>query len=199
MNDNFESLGKVKLLQFIQELNKSSNQLYIFLDNLLNWSKTQIEGFILKPAKIDLSFIIDNCFELFRVNAQIKKINLISSIRPKTYVFADKEVVSTIIRNLVSNAIKFTGENGTVKISTNDLGAKLEIEVADTGIGMSDYEIQNLFKIDKQTLKIGTADEKGTGLGLYLCKELIEKSGGEIWVQSELNKGSKFIFSVPKY
>jgi signal transduction histidine kinase len=108
-------------------------------------------------------------------------------------------MVDTVIRNLVSNALKFTGTGGVVEISARqDDGQYVEVAVADTGIGISKEGIAKLFRIDDQYINVGTAGERGTGLGLILCKDLVEKNGGRIWVESELGKGTTFRFTIPK-
>jgi signal transduction histidine kinase len=114
-------------------------------------------------------------------------------------VYADKYMIDTIVRNFVSNSIKFTKPGGKITIKGIINGDNAEVSVTDTGIGISPEEQKNLFRIDEQTRRDGTANEKGTGLGLILCKEFIEKNNGVLWVESEEGKGSRFSFTVPRY
>ena len=128
-----------------------------------------------------------------------KDITIQNTIASDIYVSCDIEITKTIFRNLISNAIKFTNSKGIVSISAKRKDNFIVILIKDTGVGMSDDTISNLFKIDKQVSTIGTADEQGTGLGLLLCKELIEKQGGKIWLESEVNKGSSFYFMLTSF
>jgi signal transduction histidine kinase len=113
-------------------------------------------------------------------------------------VFADKAMINTILRNLISNAIKFTYPGGQIIISAEKTPDELKISISDNGIGIKKETIGKLFRIDENNTRIGTQNERGTGLGLILCKEFIEKHQGKIWVESELGKGSKFSFTIPK-
>ncbi len=131
--------------------------------------------------------------------AKAKEITLVNNILEEQYVTADIPMLNTIIRNLISNAIKFTPNGGMIEIGTIDQPSEgsIVIYVKDSGMGMSDEIKEKLFKIDSKITNVGTNNEKGTGLGLILCKEFIEKHGGRIWVESEIGKGSTFNFSLP--
>ena len=136
---------------------------------------------------------------LYQVNAARKKISLVNVIENNYSINADKFMVDTVLRNLVSNAIKFTLQGGEIRIKSELITSEsmLQISVEDTGVGMKEDVIKKLFKIDKHITTKGTDKEKGTGLGLILCKEFVEKHGGKIWVESVVSEGSKFNFTLP--
>ena len=136
---------------------------------------------------------------LFRSNAANKKIDLINNVPADNYCFADTYMANAIIRNLISNSIKFTGEGGRVTISSDlsDDGKYRIISVNDNGIGMAEDTLNRLFRIDANFTNLGTANEKGTGLGLVLCREFVDLHGGRIWAESENGKGSTFYFTLP--
>ncbi|MEA3505814.1 MAG: ATP-binding protein, partial [Bacteroidota bacterium] len=124
---------------------------------------------------------------------------LLETVSENNMIFADKNMIATVFRNLISNAIKFTSKNGTIIIASKKQTDSnfLEISVTDTGVGIPQDKIDDLFRIDKNTSTQGTENEKGTGLGLILCKEFVKKNSGKIWVESEVDIGSKFIFTLP--
>jgi signal transduction histidine kinase len=125
-----------------------------------------------------------------------KNIEIINQLNPSTYASCDEQMTSTVIRNLLSNAIKFTPGNAVISLSERKYNSMIEIQVTDQGVGIAQDKLPFLFRIDKNISTKGTANEKGTGLGLVLCKELIEKQGGKIWAQSEAGKGSRFYFTL---
>jgi signal transduction histidine kinase len=131
--------------------------------------------------------------------SKAKNIDLQSEINCDDFILADKEMIKTILRNLVSNAIKFTNREGRVKIETERFENNILFVVSDNGLGIAQEHLDKLFRIDSKLSKTGTADEKGSGLGLLLCKEFVEKNNGKIWVESELDKGSKFKFILPLF
>jgi len=149
------------------------------------------------PENINIVDLINQSTELFIASAQQKSITIISEIPVNRSVFADKAMVNTILRNLISNAIKFTNPGGEIVVSTEQTQNELVVSVSDNGVGMDQESISELFRIDKNHSTLGTENEKGTGLGLLLCKEFAERLGGRIWVESESGKGSKFFFSIP--
>jgi signal transduction histidine kinase len=133
------------------------------------------------------------------MNAENKNINLMTDIPEKTYIHADVDMVKTVLRNLLTNAIKFNNKGGRVEVTANKNNGFYEIAVYDNGIGLTEEDQNKLFRIDVKNKTIGTSKEKGTGLGLILSKEYIEKNGGKIWVESEPGKGTRFIFTLPGY
>jgi len=192
-----DMLSVEKKENFIKTILQSSQKGYSLLKNLLEWSRAQTGRITSKPTKLTLKTLVADNLELSSSNAKAKNITLVSSISDTTTVFADKNMLDTVIRNLVSNAIKFTPVNGKVEILSEEKDSKVEISISDTGIGISPQDIEKLFRVDVSHTTIGTGEEKGTGLGLILCKEFVEKNGGRIWVESELGKGSQFYIRLP--
>ncbi|MGE0088300.1 MAG: tetratricopeptide repeat protein [Bacteroidales bacterium] len=185
----------------IQEYSKiiyeSSQNLFNLLGNLLQWSKSQLGNIKVAPEKVILTEIYDEATSLLTLTADNKNIKLINQIPEGFTVFADKHIVSTVIRNLVSNAIKFTNQGGEITISSEFKGDEALISVSDNGIGIKPENLDKLFKIDYSYSTKGTDNEQGTGLGLILCKELIEENNGRIWCESTYGKGSNFYFTLP--
>jgi PAS domain S-box-containing protein len=200
LKENSEDLHPEKIKSFATIINKSANFTLALLHDLLEWSRVQIGS--IEPDKED--FILSDLLthNITGVNSLIssKNIGLKSDFSENLSVFADKKMVSTITRNLLSNAIKFTPKRGTVTISSKEImvnGKKMiETAITDTGIGMSKEKVKNLFKIEHNYRSEGTDKEAGTGLGLVLCNEFIEKNGGTIKVISNENVGSSFIFTL---
>lgn len=183
-----------KLLDII---NSSAKSTLILLDNLLNWAKSQTGQIDFVATKLDLSLIITQVIENATSAANIKEIEIHYDESNHIDVVADQNMLRIILRNLISNAIKFTHTGGQVRISTALDANVIEISVSDNGIGMSKDTIETLFEIGNNASTIGTANEKGSGLGLVLCKEFVEKQGGEIWVKSQEGNGSKIKFTLP--
>ncbi|MCP4155491.1 MAG: tetratricopeptide repeat protein [bacterium] len=196
--ENFHELSPEENYDFLRELNQSSKHMHDLLENLLQWSVFQTGTFQYNPEKIDVWQKVKKSFSLLKINADKKNIRLISKIKENTFVYTDKIMLATVVRNLVSNAIKFTGDGGQVAIDLIENENAIILSVSDTGTGISKEDIPKLFKIEVSYTSIGTSHEKGTGLGLILCKEFVERAGGFISVESELGKGSTFRFSIPK-
>jgi signal transduction histidine kinase len=198
MSEFMESFSEKQLMDTIKVIQSSSKKLYKLLENLLEWSRCQLGTIRYEPEKIDMNFVSVAAIDLLQESAALKDIKLHSTVPKNTIVVADRNMVITILRNLASNAIKFTPEGGEIKIESRINGKFVEFSVVDNGIGIK-AEIQDkLFQIGTHHTTLGTKEEKGTGLGLILCKEFIEKHGGKIWVESEEGKGSKFKFTLQK-
>ncbi len=195
--NEYDLLEKEDIVQISDSMNKAAKRLFAFLENLLEWSSTQTGRLELHPSNIDFSIIANKTIALLSTTANEKKISLKSNIDNNTYVFADSNIAHTVLRNLVSNAIKFTREGGSITLNSSSNDNFVTISVSDTGVGMEEETIAKLFKVDKKYTSHGTNNETGTGLGLILCKELVEKSGGNISVRSILNEGSTFEFTLP--
>ena len=197
----YDTTDKEKQKYFIDNIHLSITNTYKLLDNLLTWSRTQREGFNFKPSELKLNSIIKEVEVLCKQKAENKDITLTYSIIKNYTLFADKEMLLTILRNLVSNAIKFTKRKGQVELKTrlvDDSEKKfVEIIVKDNGVGISPDKKDKLFNISENITTKGTEEEQGTGLGLIICKEFVDKHGGKIWVESEIGKGSQFIFTIP--
>lgn len=202
--DEINNFDKKQIENIVQLLNEQAERSYKLLENLLDWSKSQ-EGILkFKPEPINISILIKEIIEYYNQTAKKKSINLSAKIKESLMVYADKYMLSTVLRNLISNAIKFTPHGGDVVVAANELfdsenyGNKiLEISVKDTGVGIAKERIDHLFNMEGNYSTKGTGGEMGTGLGLILCKEFIEKHGGKIWVESEAGKGSNFKFTIP--
>jgi PAS domain S-box-containing protein len=178
-------------------INSSAKNTLVLLDNLLNWAKSQTGQIKFNPKKLNLSSIIQEILDIYISTAKIKNISLNYIPSEDIEVYIDQNMLKTVLRNLISNSIKFTNLNGKITINATQNHNNIEITVSDNGIGMNEETKKKLFKIDTNITTPGTASETGTGLGLILCKEFIEKQGGEIWVESELGKGSDFKFTFP--
>lgn len=178
-------------------LHENSKKLYSFLENLLTWARVQRGEIIYEPDNKNLREITSEIIDIFKLKTDEKKISLENNIDDKIEVFADENMVKTILRNLVSNAINFTESNGSIKIFSELKDNEVVVTVKDDGVGISEENQKKLFRIDKKHIGRNTEGEKGTGLGLILCKEFIEKHGKKIWIESELGKGSRFSFTLP--
>ncbi len=182
---------------FNREMYKTLKNQFKLLENLLEWSRIQTGKMEYFPSNLDLRIRVSEVANILMGNAVKKGIDLSNEIRPNLYVYADENMLRTILHNLISNAIKFTHTYGQITIEAIPKNGEVEISISDNGVGITAEEIEKLFRIDIQFTKPGTSKEKGTGLGLMLCKELVEKHGGKIKVESEPGKGSKFIFTLP--
>ncbi len=195
--EEYDDLRDAEKLDYAVLLSNSSKYLFELLENLLNWANTQRGNIEYFPKFVDIDESIDSVVNLMTNVATQKKIKIISKISINELIYADVNLLRTVIRNLVSNAIKFTNENGTITITVSELNGMLNFSVADTGIGMSAIAISKLFKLDSKFTTKGTHNEKGTGLGLLLCKEFIDVHNGRIWVESQPNIGTTFHFTIP--
>ncbi|MGA2406604.1 MAG: two-component regulator propeller domain-containing protein [Bacteroidales bacterium] len=176
----------------------SATKTYRLLENLLEWANSQRGKISFNPIPLNLSEIFKEDFRILNEIAGRKNIELNSRFTDDLTIVADKNMIKTILRNLISNAIKFTYKNGKVEITATIDNKQVEISVSDSGIGMTKETMAKLFRIDSNLSTHGTENEKGTGLGLILCKEFVEKHGGKIWVESESGKGSIFRFTLPR-
>lgn len=164
----------------------------------MTWSRTQRGKIVYTPDIFDIKFLIDSNIQLYVAAAHAKDINFVNELSDELKVYSDSNLINTVIRNLVNNAIKFTGDGGTITLSVDSNMKNYQVNISDTGIGMSELALENLFRIDVNTTTLGTNNEKGTGLGLIVCKEFINIIGGDIWATSELGKGTTFSFTIPK-
>ena len=164
---------------------------------MLFWSRSQIGGIEFNPKNFDLSDIIVQTFLLFDSVDKNKKIELNTNVENRFEVYGDEEMIRTVIRNLVFNGIKFTPTGGKVSVLTEKSNGNIKVAVEDNGIGISSDRMEKLFSLNNISTTEGTASEKGTGLGLVLCKELVNKNGGEIFVTSTKGAGSRFVFTIP--
>jgi two-component system, sensor histidine kinase and response regulator len=167
------------------------------MENLLQWSKTQMQSSAARQEELDLSKMINEALQLLRLQAEAKQIYIENKNNAPVYVYADKDMVNLILRNLLSNAIKFTPAQGYIEVGVNEISSFVEIYVQDTGVGISKDAIQKINESNFYTTK-GTSSESGTGLGLMLCKEFLQKNGGQMHIESEPGRGSTFSFTLPR-
>lgn len=197
IRQNAEKQGDKEIKQLADQLQASVENYHALLENLLTWAKIQqrIISYQLQP--VDLHLIFARNIALFTPHAKQKQITFRSSIPERIVIHADINMIDTVVRNLLSNAIKFTEAGGIVEAAVTPIEHAVEVAVSDTGIGIQREELAKLFQIESKYQRTGTSGEKGTGLGLILCKEFIEKHGGRIWVESEEGKGTIFRFTLP--
>lgn len=198
LSEEFDELGDNEIREFINHSFHAAKNLNSLLENLLEWSRVQIGNTTFDPTSINVGLVFNEVIELFSQNANNKKIKIFKRGETNINVYADKNMFKTIIRNLVSNGIKFTSVGGSVTLSTMEVDNSVRIIICDSGIGISPDNIDKLFRIDINHTTPGTNKERGTGLGLILCNELIKKNGGTIQIESELGKGTLFIVTLPK-
>jgi len=196
--EDFENLSTEDIRELSINLHNSANNLYRLLENLLQWSRLQRGVIEYNPIEFELSLLAVQNFELIQNRATEKGIELINKVSDDILIFADVNMINTVLRNLLSNALKFTHSGGKIELKAKKLSPdKVQIEVIDRGIGMSEEFAKNVFKIDSYKSTPGTDNEQGTGLGLILCKDLIEKNKGSISVESKLGEGTKFTIILP--
>lgn len=184
-------------VEYLSMIHTSAKNTLILLDNLLNWARAQTGNNVFNPEPLPLSACIREVIEESNSMARIKNISISFHPTSDIYLSADQNMLYTILRNLLSNAIKYSHANATIHVSVNPKDAFVEISITDQGVGMSEEAQANLFKTDSVVSTAGTANEKGSGLGLLLCKEFVEQHGGSIWVSSSKGVGSTFIFTLP--
>ncbi|NVO09155.1 MAG: response regulator [Bacteroidales bacterium] len=171
---------------------------YKLLEDILLWARTQSGKIPFEPKKLNFSDIYNNILDTLKLNADAKNITIKCSRSSDIYLFADSEMLKTTLRNLISNAIKFTNNGGEIIININGDTDNITISVSDNGVGINPKVLTSLFDISHVHTTEGTANEKGTGLGLLICKDFVEKHGGKIWVESQIGIGSTFYFNIPK-
>ncbi len=202
LTENYNQLSEDERKNYIATIDESSKSTYRLLTNLLEWSQTQKDDHQLRLETLNLFLLVNDIITYFKLTAENKKIDLINNIKKDMEIRVDANKLQTIMRNLISNAIKFTFEGGSVSIDAmytdNDINRGIEITVTDTGIGISSEHLDNLFKINHKRSSLGTNKETGTGLGLFLCQEYIQRHNGTIRIESKVNEGSKFIFVIPQ-
>ncbi|WP_235856488.1 tetratricopeptide repeat-containing sensor histidine kinase [Flagellimonas oceanensis] len=187
-----------ELVSFIPKLKTDVDNISFTLNNLLSWGLNQLNGVVTKPKRVSLSYLVSNNIQLLSEIAKSKSIKIINQLPENPRIWADNNQIDIVIRNLLSNAIKFTPENGLITIGAEEKSGMWQISVRDTGIGMTAEMQRSVFKDSSNITTYGTNNEKGTGLGLSLCKEMVHKNNGEIWVDSVPRKGTTFYFTVPK-
>lgn len=198
LESDFYEIDEEKKFSYIQYISQSANNVYNLLTNLLTWSRAQSSRISCEPEVLDLLELTDQTLELLKTNYENKSIIVINLVSKGVKVTADKNMAETVFRNIISNAVKFTPINGQIIINAVQFDSMIQVSIKDTGIGMSETEANNLFSLDKTESRPGTSGESGTGLGLLICKDFVLKNGGRIWVESEIEKGSTFYFTLKK-
>ena len=192
-----ENLSREKVFEYSTLVHQAGRRAFRLLEDLLDWSRLQMGSVEFEPQPMDVGQAIEASVFLFEPIAAAKSIIMTTDHEPKLVVMADRQMVDTILRNLVNNAIKFTREKGTVSLSARAVGEDVEIAVTDNGVGIPPENLERLFLLEEKTSTRGTNGEIGTGLGLHLCKELVHKHGGKIVVESVTGEGSCFRFTLP--
>lgn len=194
---NIGNYNVEKSENFLKLINSSIRNTIILIDNLLNWIKSQSGQMNFNPENNNLSLIIQEIIEISNITATVKNISFNYLQLENLEVYADENMLKTVMRNLIFNSIKFTNSGGKIDIFATQNCKFIEITVSDNGIGINKENRNKLFNLETNVTTLGTNNEKGSGLGLVLCKEFVEMHGGKIWVESEVGKGSDFKFTLP--
>jgi PAS domain S-box-containing protein len=197
ITEDVQTMSIEEIRDITESMKSSATNIYSLLENLLEWSRLRRDTMDFVPEKLNLRKNTEVCIEVLKESARRKGIIIEDVLPPELNILADSHMFETVIRNLVSNAIKFTSSGGKIKVTASyDDNQYILIKIIDSGMGMPPELIDRLFKINEKTNRPGTDGEPSTGLGLLLCKEFIEKNGGRIWVESESGKGSTFLFTL---
>ncbi len=194
---NFNQLDNQTLLKGLKNIENASSHAFTLLENLLIWSQQQTGHLKFNPEKLNLLAQVNESYSTIESEAIKKDIQVTINIKKSLHIFADKNMIDSVLRNLISNAIKFTRRQGKIKITASQIDKELLVSITDNGVGMSPEKQKTIFEIEKHTNTFGTDNEQGSGLGLILCKDFIDKHNGRIWVESTPGKGSTFTFSLP--
>lgn len=197
LQSSIEEADIAKIKKYADIIQNTSKNTFDLLNNLLTWAHSQQQGISVQKEQLNLNQILQELMLVTELIAEEKNIDIYVNVDKELHVFADKEMLKTILRNLISNAIKYCHEEGTIKIKTKIVDDVVEIKVCDNGIGMDENTQRSLFNMLETKSVKGTKGEVGTGFGLILCKNFVEKNGGKIWVESKLGQGSDFIFTIP--
>lgn len=197
INEQFHRLSPVRLKELVGKLNYSSSNLFQLLENLLEWSRMEQGSIPFRPEVKELGPLVNESISMFVDSARTKSITIETDIPADLKVFTDSHYMLSVLRNLISNALKFTPRGGIVNVKALASEDAIEVIVRDSGIGMSPELLSNIFKIDAPTSRKGTEGEASSGLGLILCKSFIEKHNGTIWADSEVGAGTTFHFTIP--
>ncbi len=197
LKEEYDTLSKGEVQYIIKNMGEGTKNLYALIENLLEWSRVQLGKIEIVKENFNLSKLIQSVKSLLMGNAVKKEIIIETEFEENVFVFADIKMINSVITNLLSNSLKFTNRGGLIKISVKKTKKFAIVSISDSGIGMDKNTLQDLFRIDKNISRRGTENEKGTGLGLVLCKEFIERNGGELKVKSKVNVGTTFVFNIP--
>ncbi len=196
--NDIDELSNDEIKDYNKDINKSLKRQYELLNNLLHWSRLQNINFSLSLESICLFDELNNTIQTLELAAAEKNLSITNEVDKTIAVNADKSMIQLVMRNIISNSIKFSIKNGTIKIFSEQFDGHIKISVSDNGVGIPAKDLDKIFRMDVQYSTAGTMDEKGTGLGLMLCKEIVEKHGGSIEIKSELGKGTDVSFTLKK-
>jgi signal transduction histidine kinase len=200
LTEEIQTMGIDEIKDITLSMKTSASNIYNLLENLLEWSRLKRGGMDFIKEKLNLKKSVSECIDVLTESARKKQIGISVVIAEELNVFADEHMLETVVRNLVSNAIKFTNNKGKISVTADYKDDNsIEVKISDTGIGITTELKNKLFMINEKTSRNGTAGELSSGLGLLLCKEFIEQCGGKIWVESEVGMGSTFSFSIKQY
>jgi len=188
-----------EILKLNEEQEKAISRVNILLENLLIWAKSQTGNMVCVIQKTNLTELISNNIEMTASSAKSKNINIVRDIKEDIFVNVDPNMIDTVIRNLLSNSIKYSFPDSVVAVKSDIKENQVVVSIEDSGTGIKSEDIKKLFRIDIHYSRPGTANEKGSGLGLIICKEFVEKNNGKIWVESNKGKGSIFSFTLPLF
>lgn len=196
--DSERNLSREQVAHFGKLIYQSAVNAHNLLENLLTWADLQRGGMVRKPTAVDLALVLDEAVEVLSLSARAKGVAILSAVSSPVWVQADPNMLSTIIRNLVSNALKFTPEHGMVAISVVESDSAIEVQVQDTGIGIAPDQLESILREANRHSSLGVRGEIGTGLGLLLCRDFVQWNGGRLWAESSEGEGSIFHFTVPR-
>ncbi len=196
--EDIETLEKEETKLFAEKIHEAAQSVFALLENLLQWSRIQSGKIPYNPSNFNINFKINQVIRLLANNAANKKITILNECPANSIVFADEDMLFSVIQNLLSNAIKFTNKEGTIVFRCMILEKEVKISITDNGVGVKEEDLKKLFRFDTNFTTYGTSDEKGSGLGLLLCHEMIEKNRGKITVESKIGEGTSFTFTLPK-
>lgn len=195
--NNFDNYTETQIRKFVENIYKSTHQTFQLLENLLEWSRSQSGAMEFKPELFNVDALIAQTIEMANIVAKNKQITIYKYVDTSINAYVDKDMFNAIVRNLLNNAIKFTYKSGIVSINISKNESIIFVTISDNGIGIKNEWIDTIFSITEKHATIGTDNEKGTGIGLLLCKDFVDKHGGNIWVDSEVGKGSTFTVTIP--
>ncbi|MCX6152649.1 MAG: HAMP domain-containing sensor histidine kinase [Candidatus Kapabacteria bacterium] len=195
---DYKDMPDEEKLDILKQLVQSTNWVYELLEELLTWSRCQRGIIPFNPQQFDLNFLISNITENFKIITDKKNITIETDFDKIYSAYADINMISTVLMNILTNAVKYTFERGVIKISIEEGDTFVLVSIKDNGIGMTEQQLSNMFKIGRAMSTVGTNNEKGTGLGLIICRDFVEKNSGKMWAESAVGKGATFHFTLPK-
>lgn len=199
MVDEFDSLDKPDIKSFMINIHKTIKNVYKLIENLLEWSRLQSGKMSFSPAKLNFSQLVENVQQVLVGVSSLKGITILNNVKKNIFVSADEKMITSVLQNLITNSIKFSNPNSEIEVTAELSEQFIKVSIRDNGIGMDEDMISKLFTLDNSITTPGTAQEKGTGLGLILCHEMIEKHNGKIWAESKKGFGTTFHFTLPLF